>query len=529
MENNFNSNENQDVNSAQENTPNTDKLSELPPLTAQPEQNNPESIPENTPQFNPAYNPPPQNIPQNNAPEGNYPPPQYYNYNGRYVPPVYGGYNPYPQPPVKEKKKRLSGLGLGIVIALFVIMAVLIVVLSVLLVSNGGKSKSDASIVSPIISSGEKKNNKIQITIPTSEKPQLNDKLYADQASGLLTTEGVAEKVMPSQILIGVYNDGPYQMTAAGSGIIITSDGYILTNAHVIDGAARLKAVLNDGTQYEAKIVGIDKQSDVGVIKIETTGLTTAEFGNSDTVKLGEDVAVVGASGTLESFITYGHVSAVEREIETNYESGKLKCIQTDAALNPGNSGGALVNMYGQVVGLSVAGMDHSAYDGIGFAIEINDVIPVAEELMAQGYVKGRARVGIMFTSVTDEMKAAYEIPRGLCVIGIDKTCDVSKKDVRAYDIITEIDGESVWDTSDVKKVMADKYAGQTVTLTIFRKEITDDEGKELTVEIVLAQKIDTPSASESENYETYPEQNVGTEDKSKESTEENGTQKTNE
>ena len=202
--------------------------------------------------------------------------------------------------------------------------------------------------------------------------------------------------------------------------------------------------------------------------------------------------AVVGAAGSFENSITYGYISALDREVETNYSSsGVLNCIQTDAALNPGNSGGALVNMYGQVIGLSVGGMSHEYYEGIGFAIRINDVIPIAEELMANGFVPGRARIGVSYIPITTELAALYDVPVGLCVMEIDSDCDIASKDVDIYDIITEIDGVDVYDAATITKAMKDKYAGESVTLTVYRKTITE-EVSEFEVEIVLAQKYDT-------------------------------------
>ncbi|MBQ8827417.1 MAG: trypsin-like peptidase domain-containing protein [Oscillospiraceae bacterium] len=408
----------------------------------------------------------------------------------------------YAVPPAA--KKRLStGWVIGIT-ALITVMFFIIVVLSFAVVDkikdyNEGKDlleneigfggfKTEQHAEIPGISN----NNKIVINLPVSDKPQVSSDGYADKETGLYNTVGLAEAVLPSQVLIGVYNDTPFKMTGAGSGVILTSDGYILTNAHVIDNAIQLKVQLHDGEQYEAEIVGIDRTSDVAVIKINASGLIAAQLGNSDSAVLGEEVAVIGAAGTLENSITFGHISALEREIETDYsDSGKLNCIQTDAALNPGNSGGALVNMYGQVIGLSVGGMNHEYYEGIGFAIEINDVIPVAEELMKNGFIEGRARVGVTYIPITTELAAEYDVPVGICVMEVDPTCDVAAKGIQVYDIITHMDGIAVYDAETIAKAMEDKYAGQAVTMTIYRKTITEEETT-FDVEIILAQKYDT-------------------------------------
>lgn len=460
-------------------------------------QNNADNIQQNNiPQGNAAaqgvQQTPPQNVQQQN---GQYIPPQ------GYVPPT-GQYIPPPNmgcvPPAPPKKKRLSTPWIvAICVAIAVMFGVILFLCAEIIEKLNSFPKQSGKFDSLETQTAELNTSsggtKVDITLPTSPRPVLEPKYYADEETGLLTTEGVAEKVMQSQVYIGIYNDGPYQESARGSGIILSADGYILTNAHVIDGAKDIKVATNDGDQYEAKVIGIDKKADAAVIKVEPKSpLTAAEIGDSDTAVIGEMVAVIGSAGAFENSITFGYISALDREVETTYSSsGKLNCIQTDAALNPGNSGGALVNMYGQVIGLSVGGMSHEYYDGIGFAININDIVPIAESLIENGYVVGRPRVGIMYYPVTTELAAQYDIPIGLCVAEVDPSCDVATKDILPYDVITEIDGMAVYDAETVEKAMEDKIAGQTVTLTVYRKTVTEEEIT-FTVDIVLAQKYDT-------------------------------------
>ena len=436
----------------------------------------------------------PRNMTPPPYPYGAYPPPPNGYNNMGYYPPNYR------QDPIQPpKKKRLSAAWIAVITTLISVMFIIIVVLCFVVAKKSGelrKTKNENSFSSSETQTAAENNadkdvKRVQITIPTSPKPVLDAKYYADEETGLLTTEGVAKKVMPSQVLIGVYNDTPYKMTSLGSGIIISSDGYILTNAHVVDEAQQLKALLNDGRQFEAKIVGIDRKQDIAVVKIEADDLISAEIGNSDEAVLGEQVAVIGAGGSLENSITFGYVSALGREIETDYSSsGKLNCIQTDAALNPGNSGGALVNMYGQVIGISVGGLDHLVYDGIGFAIEINDVIPVAENLIASGYVPGRAKLGIAFVSISGDVANGYGVEEGLCIMELDPTCDIATKGLQPYDIITKIDGKPVRDLDSVMEIIDTKIAGEEVTLTIYRKTITE-EITTFEVTAKLEQKVD--------------------------------------
>lgn len=440
-------------------------------------------------------------------PYGAYPPPNGYPYppnygqniQPQYAQPNYAQQNQQPNQNVPPKKKRLSAAWTAVIITLIAVMFITIIILSAVVAKKAAaldKTKSESSFSSLETQTASEKNTdkdtkRVQITLPTSPRPVLEAKFYADEETGLLTTEGVAQKVLPSQVLIGVYADTPYQMTSLGSGIIISTDGYILTNAHVVDEDAQFKAQLNDGRQFEAKLVGIDRKQDLAVVKIEADDLTSAEIGDSDDVILGEQVAVIGAGGSLENSITFGYVSALGREIDTDYSSsGTLRCIQTDAALNPGNSGGALVNMYGQVIGISVGGLDHVVYDGIGFAIEINSAVPVAEALIESGYVPGRAKLGISFIAIDSTTADGLGVESGLCVMDIDPTCDVATKDLQPYDIITEIDGKPVKDLDSVMDILDEKIAGEEVTLTVYRKTITEEV---TTFEITakLEQKID--------------------------------------
>lgn len=457
----------------------------IPPQTqdaAQPYQNTAQDRQTPPPPYQYGAYPPPNNGCQNGYPNGYYTP----NYGNRAMP--QGQYaqpeQPYPPQNVQPKKKRLSAVWTAIIVALIAVMFVTIVILSVVVAKKAAaldKTKSESSFSSLETQTASEKNKdkdtkRVRITLPTSPRPVLEAKYYADEETGLLTTEGVAQRVLPSQVLIGVYSDTPYQMTSLGSGIIISTDGYILTNAHVVDEEAQFKAQLNDGRQFEAKLVGIDRKQDLAVVKIEADDLVSAEIGNSDEVILGEQVAVIGAGGSLENSITFGYVSALGREIETDYSSsGTLRCIQTDAALNPGNSGGALVNMYGQVIGISVGGLDHVVYDGIGFAIEINDAVPVAEALIENGYVPGRAKLGIVFVAMDSATADSLGVESGLCVMSVDPTCDIATKGLQPYDIITEIDGKTVKDLDSVMEVLDDKIAGEEVTLTVYRKTITEE------------------------------------------------------
>ena len=418
---------------------------------------------------------------------------QYTPQQGQYVP-----QQPQGQQQVPPKKRRFSTGCLCVVIAAVILMFMFIVVISAAISVRDGSKRNDtnsdfsSAIIREIPS--ESSAEHVTVNIPTVRKPVLEEEMYRDKETGLLTSVGVAKTILPSQVKINAFGEVPYVPASSGSGIILTTDGYILTNAHVIDDANRLSVELYDGSEEKASVVGMDKKSDLAVIKISRDDLAPAEIGTSADLVIGEEVALAGAGGGFANTVTYGYVTGLDREIDTDYiNSSTIRCIQTDVALNPGNSGGALVNMYGQVVGVAVALMNHEKYENIGFSIAIDDAVPIAEELMAKGYVSTRARVGVTFVSVGDDFARTYSVEAGLCVMEVDPTCDVANAGLEPYDIITHIDGMRVYGTEEILEALAGKIPGDEVTLTIFRKEITGDPIK-FDVSIELAP--DTSSMS---------------------------------
>jgi len=406
---------------------------------------------------------PPQGVPQGMT-QGSFPPP---------VQPMQSQESQQPD----QKKKRFSGGCLWSLISAIVVMFAAVVILAV-------KIAAGASDKAPENEGGGKFDNfdvtqkaeHIVVDLPTTDKPKLDDTLYADKESGLLTSVGVAKVILPSQVQIKVFDEIPYMPISSGSGIILTEDGYILTNAHVVDGAKKLSVGFYGDGESEAVIVGIDKKSDLAVVKVNKKGLSPAQIGTSSTLEIGEEVALAGAGGGFENTVTYGHVTGLGREIDTDYiSSSTITCIQSDAALNPGNSGGALVNMYGQVVGVAVALMNHETYENIGFCIAIDDAVPIAEDLIAQGYVSSRTRVGITYLSIGDAAANGYGVPAGLCVMDVDPRSGAVFAGLKPYDVITHIDGERVFGAAEISEVLADKVPGDTITISVFRKEITGE------------------------------------------------------
>ena len=283
--------------------------------------------------------------------------------------------------------------------------------------------------------------------------------------------------------------------TASGSGIIISEDGYILTNNHVVssstsesnsyyqitDAGKVTVTLFGDETEYEAKIVGQDEQTDLAVIKIEKTGLTKAEFADSDSVKVGEFAMAVGNPVNMNSTVTTGIVSAVNRKI-TDSDGKTYTCIQTDAAINSGNSGGALVNSEGKVIGINTLKLSGTGIEGMGFAIPINDTIDIYKQLIEHGKVL-RPYIGIEGIDVTQSIAERYNLTEGIYIKAIQNSSPASETDLKAGDIIVKADGTSIKTMDELNKIKNNKNIGDNLELEVIRS------GKNVKVTIKLAEQ----------------------------------------
>ncbi len=343
------------------------------------------------------------------------------------------------------------------------------------------------------------------------EVPELNITSHAEEdtyisSDGKLTTTQIHEKVRPS--VVGILNysaENSLTANSSGSGIIISSDGYILTNAHVISGAVNLVVVLDNNEEYAAQLIGSDISTDLAVIKIDAENLTAAELGNSDQLKVGELVVAIGnpASLNLAGSTTRGIVSGLDRTISVTLETGEsisMEVIQTDAAINPGNSGGPLINEYGQVIGINSSRLSSSSYDGIGFAIPVNNALPVVEDLIRYGYVTGRVKLGITYYSISEVVGAMSGYTPGLLVYSVDVTMDVYAKGLRAGDIITEMDGKPVTTKEMIKTILDGKKPGDTLHITFVRG--SSDNQASYSVDVTLGE--DTGN-SDTSSYSSEP------------------------
>ncbi len=294
--------------------------------------------------------------------------------------------------------------------------------------------------------------------VAQGEKMSVEDAVAAIQNS---VVEITTESVQTSRYY------GSYVTSGAGSGVIISKTGMIITNNHVIEGATKITVRLTDGTEFEATLVGTDDEEDIAVISINpgTTELTAAVLGNSDSIRTGESIIVIGNPlGELGGSVSLGIISATKREIAVD-EVGTMTLIQTDAAVNPGNSGGGMFNLYGELIGVVNSKYSETGVEGLGFAIPINDAWTVADDLMTYGYVKGRVIKGLKGLSVTDESEQ-YSLTYGACVV---ITAVDEGSSFQVGDIITAVNGVSVESVSDIKKALRSVSAGETVSVRVIR------------------------------------------------------------
>lgn len=276
--------------------------------------------------------------------------------------------------------------------------------------------------------------------------------------------------------------------TSLGSGIVLTQDGYIVTNAHVVLNTSEsiVTVKLHDGTEYPAIVIGYEEDSDLAVLRVEAQGLQPAEFGDASELKVGEEVFAIGNPGgdRYGGTLTGGYVSGLNRELEKSAANG-LTYIQTDAAINPGNSGGALFNAYGQVVGINSNKVVSTSYEGIGFAIPISEVSNIIGDLMTKGYVSGRGRLGITARTVTELQAEASGIPTGVLIVSVDDDSPL-KGIAFAGDIITEAAGEKISSLEDLYAVLRTHGGGESITVTIYSAGTADTKSSEEQYTIVL-------------------------------------------
>ena len=289
------------------------------------------------------------------------------------------------------------------------------------------------------------------------------------------------------------------EMASSGSGFIISEDGYVVSNYHVVEGADTLTVITYDGTEYRAKLVGYDESNDVSLLKIEATGLDPVDIGSSDALIVGDQVVAIGNPlGELTSTLTVGYISAKDRTINTD-GTYNINMMQTDAAINSGNSGGPLFNMKGEVIGITTAKYSGSSnsgasIEGIGFAIPMDDVMAILADLREYGYVKG-CYLGVSVVTMDPAVAEAYGLPTGSKVSVVEPNHSAAKAGIKVGDIITGMGGYDVTGNSDLLSILRKFKPGDTTTITVFRS------GREFELTITLDEKP-APAAEESQNQE---------------------------
>ncbi len=408
-------------------------------------------------------------------------------YNGAYYSAQNQAYvQPTPQKPNKDKK------GIKVFVALIALVLVFAIGFGMASIKKDNNDNENTST-----SQNKDSNNEGAPELNIYESPVSPT---AASIEGALTTAQIAAKVKPSIVGIVVYTKNTNSSAGEGTGVVMGEDKsgrytYIITCAHVInDSGISVRVQTENGTTYDADIVGVDTRTDLGVLKIEAKGLPAAEFGNSDSLRVGDSVYAIGNPGGVEFFgsFTGGFVSAIDRPVSS--EIGyTMKCIQHDAAINPGNSGGALVNVYGQVIGINSQKIAATDYEGMGFAIPITSAKKIVEDLIKYNYVPNRPMLGITYYPVS--ASAQYSmiaqikgLPAGTLIINeIGGDSSLADTEVRQYDMITAVNGKPLT-TADVllEKIDSGKV-GDKMTLSICRVN-SDYSTYEFEVEITLVE-----------------------------------------
>lgn len=423
----------------------------------------------------PAYTWNAQSAPQQNAPVQP---------NGQ---PVYYGvpaHQPQKQPKPKKHGSKF-GLKLLAVVLCCAITSAASLGVFVVMIQNG---------VINVQSSEASSNAAFTISRVVNGDTSSDTSASSDGTVSAMSDQDIAAKLTPSVVCIQNYqvtqnygfmqtdtSDSSVSPASEGSGIIMSEDGYIITNAHVVEGATSLKVMTSDGETYEAQLIGSDTVTDLAVVKINATGLTAAEFGSSEDLRVADKVMAIGNPGghELSSSVTIGYVSALNRAISNNTTGYTMEYIQTDAAINPGNSGGALINEYGQVVGINSAKISATGYEGLGFAIPIDTAQPIISDLIQYGYVKDRAVLGISGQFIDSMTGRFYGLPQGEYVAQLNSS-EAQASGLQVGDVITAIDGQQLDSESTLRSAILSKKPGDTVTLQVYRSSTQQSATVEL-------------------------------------------------
>ena len=389
-------------------------------------------------------------------------------------------YAPQPiEPPKPKKKKSVAGKVIALALCCSLVGGILgaiggaVVAMNIKYAPAANPSGGSSTILE-----GQRENTKIDINKIDTSKQMTPAEVYATNVN---STVGITTSVTT--------NFWGYQTTSAasGSGFIISDDGYILTNFHVIESSSAINVSFYDGSSLPAQLIGYDASNDIAVLKVEATGLTPVVLGDSKNLNVGDTVLAIGNPlGELTFSLTVGAVSAMEREVTTS-TGITMNLMQTDCAINSGNSGGALFNLYGEVIGItnakySSSSASEASIDNIGFAIPINSVRSIVESIMEKGHI-AKPYIGISVTDVSEETQS-YGLPKGAAVKTITEGSPAEKAGLQVSDIITHVDGNEIGGSNDLVGYVSECEAGQVLKVTVYR------QGTTMELEITVGEQI---------------------------------------
>ena len=435
---------------------------------------------------------------------------QYPNYGGGAVPPTnpMSGYNVGGSEPPKKK----GGVSGKVVVAAALVCALI-----------GGAVGGGAVLLTRHDRNTE--DNAVLEASTSEEDSSTDDNSVVRSKTIDVTTNSTSTKMTPQDVyenyvnaVVLVYNQGTTstywgqaESQSSGSGMIISKDGYVLTNNHVVEGAEKLTVMTTSGEEYDATVIGADEVNDVALLKIEgDEDFPTVSIGDSDQIEVGEQVCAIGNPlGELTNTLTVGYVSALDREISESSTGTTINMFQTDCAINSGNSGGPIFDMNGNVVGITTAKYSSSGYsnaasvEGIGFCIPINDAMSIVNDLMQYGYVKGRVSMGVSVRAMDTTVAQYYNLPTGVYVAGVTSGSAAENAGIQEGDMICAIDGDETASVAALKQKLKDYKPGDTATVSIYRSST----GKKLDVTITFDEMQATTTTDESQQDETQQEQ----------------------
>lgn len=408
---------------------------------------------------------------------------------------VYNGYDSF-----SEKESKGGKITLYIIAALLAVFVVSVVSISAYIAFSGralepdsssdflltpGKSDAEDIDTEPSKQDNNSDNDDKADDISDDSTPAFNqDQNYPTleqlaSAPDAISLPQIYDKVSPSVVGVSCRLS---KGSATGTGIIISKDGYVITNAHVVEDAVSVMIVDSDFEEYSAKIIGSDTQTDLAVLKVDGVEFTPCEFGKSGDLRVGELAVVIGnpLGFDLYGTMTTGIISGLNRTITIGEKNMTL--IQTQASINRGNSGGPLINCYGQVIGVTSAKVDPLYGEGLGFAIPIDDALPILDDLIRYGYVTGRPMIGISGEDINAITSLYYRIPQGICVRFVTPDSGAEKAGIKAGDIIIGVNGESITTMDELTAIKNSFSAGDTITVTIYR------DGTNMDIDIVLSE-----------------------------------------